>query len=229
MSVDLASPGKKHSNGSDRDLVEQYAEADIPTALGPLHVIVFRERHGGKSVAEREHVAIVVGSPLERPDDVLVRIHSECLTSEVFGSLKCDCRAQLDAAIARVRANGSGGIICYLRQEGRGIGLGNKIRAYQLQAQGVDTVDANHQLGFEADLRTYDVAGAMLQTLGVRGVSIMTNNPAKIAGLEQCGINIVRRVALEIPPTLHSADYLATKQRRLGHLLGVLSPLDEIG
>ena len=148
-----------------------------------------------------------------------MRVHSECLTSEVFGSTKCDCREQLERAIERASEGPEGGVILYLRQEGRGIGLGNKIRAYALQAEGLDTVDANHQLGFEADLRSYDIAADMLKCLGVQGVSLMTNNPKKVAGLEAHGVKVLRREAIEIRPSIHNARYLATKRARLGHML----------
>jgi GTP cyclohydrolase II/3,4-dihydroxy 2-butanone 4-phosphate synthase/GTP cyclohydrolase II len=171
-----------------------------------------------------EHVALVIGDAFQNRNNVLVRVHSECLTSEVFGSLKCDCREQLDAAFEKIRAAG-GGIVIYLRQEGRGIGLGNKIRAYALQARGADTVDANHQVGFESDLRTYDVAGAMLHDLGVRGVSLMTNNPRKVEGLEKAGIHVVARLPHQVAPSPHSARYLATKRDRLGHLLDLIAPV----
>lgn len=210
----------RETNGAgDCSLVARYSEADIPTLHGPAHVVVFRER-GPESELSREHVALIYGSPLEDPDDVLVRVHSECITSEVFGSMKCDCREQLHGAIERLRENG-GGMIIYLRQEGRGIGLGNKIRAYALQAEGLDTVQANHQLGFDADLRNYDIAACMLRDLGVRGVSLMTNNPKKLDGLERAGTKINKRVPLEIEPTLHTAKYLATKRQRMGHLLSL--------
>lgn len=190
-----------------------YSEAEIPSLHGPVRVVVFRER----AEPAKEHVALVYGRALEQPANVLVRIHSECLTSEVFGSTKCDCREQLERAIER--ASEEGGVILYLRQEGRGIGLGNKIRAYALQAEGLDTIEANHQLGFEADLRSYDIAADMLRALGVSGVSLMTNNPRKVDGLEAHGLKVVRREAIEIRPSLHNAKYLATKRAKMGHLL----------
>ncbi|MBI4817768.1 MAG: GTP cyclohydrolase II [Deltaproteobacteria bacterium] len=193
--------------------VIRYAEAEIPTSHGPLRVVVYRE---ARSPEVREHAVLVCGRP--DPDDVLARIHSECLTSEVFGSLKCDCREQFDAGLSRIVENGSG-MMLYLRQEGRGIGLGNKIRAYALQEQGLDTVDANHQLGFATDLRTYDIAADMLHDLGVRGVSLMTNNPDKIEGLEQSGIIVNQRLSIEVEANPHSASYLGAKRVRLGHML----------
>jgi GTP cyclohydrolase II len=203
--------------------VSRYAEADIPTVYGPMHIVVYRAFEVESGEID-EHVALVLGDAFGDPDDVLVRVHSECLTSEVFGSLKCDCREQLEAAIEKIRHKG-GGVIVYLRQEGRGIGLGNKIRAYALQAAGADTVDANHRVGFDSDLRTYDVAGAILEDLGARGVSLMTNNPRKVDGLEKAGIQVVKRIPLQIPPSPHSARYLATKRDRLGHLLDLISPV----
>ena len=201
--------------------VHRYAESKIPTENGPLRVVVYRECGRENPEQTTEHVALIVGEPLNNPDDVLIRVHSECITSEVFGSIKCDCRQQLDAAMHACREHKSG-IIIYLRQEGRGIGLGNKIRAYELQAQGYDTAEANHQLGFETDLRTYDIAAGMLRDLGVRGVSIMTNNPDKVSGLESHGIVVVERLPCEVEPTSHSAGYLATKRQKFGHLLGVV-------
>ncbi len=193
----------------------RYSEAEIPSLHGPVRVVVFHQKDDPK----KEHVALVYGQALSRPEDVLVRVHSECLTSEVFGSTKCDCREQLERAIERASERPEGGVILYLRQEGRGIGLGNKIRAYALQSEGLDTVDANHQLGFEADLRSYDIAADMLKCLGVQGVSLMTNNPKKVAGLEAHGVKVLRREPIEIRPSIHNARYLATKRARLGHML----------
>ena len=163
-----------------------------------------------------EHVALVIG----RPDGTapLVRLHSECLTGDVFGSLKCDCGPQLDAGIAAIRAAGWG-ILLYLRQEGRGIGLVNKLRAYRLQDQGFDTVDANTRLGFAVDARDFGVAAAMLQLLGQGRVRLMTNNPAKVAGLEAAGVVVVERVPHALPPNPHNRAYLATKRDRTGHRL----------
>ncbi|MCB9652945.1 MAG: GTP cyclohydrolase II [Deltaproteobacteria bacterium] len=219
----------------------------MPTARGRLKFIVYRAPApapsllGGVAVPlsaplpapvvravsdpPLEHVAIVVGDPDASPDDVLTRIHSECLTSEVFGSLKCDCKEQLDAALDQMAAEGRG-VLIYLRQEGRGIGLGNKIRAYALQERGADTVDANHQLGFGSDDRSYEVAAAMLCDLGVRGVRLLTNNPDKVQGLATSGIRVVERLPVQIRANLHSAGYLRVKRDRMGHLLE--TDIDEI-
>lgn len=199
------------------NLVVRYSESEIPTAQGPIRLVVYREIVRGKPDPGCEHVAMVVGDPASQ-DAPLVRVHSECITSEVFGSLKCDCKEQLDSAVARMHQAGHG-LIVYLRQEGRGIGLGNKIRAYALQARGADTISANHQLGFAADLRTYDIAAGMLLDLGIKKVALLTNNPLKIQGLEEFGIEVTRREPIEIEPTPHSEGYLTTKRARMGHLL----------
>ena len=161
-----------------------------------------------------EHVALLIGSPTGRPP--LVRLHSECLTGDVLGSLKCDCGPQLHAAIAAI-ANDGWGIILYLRQEGRGIGLINKLRAYALQDQGFDTVDANTRLGFAVDSRNFAVAARMLSLLGQRSVRLLTNNPDKVAQLEASGIAVAERVPHKLPPNPHNERYLATKRDRTGH------------
>jgi GTP cyclohydrolase II len=148
-----------------------------------------------------------------------VRLHSECLTGDVFGSLKCDCGPQLKEAL-RIIGDSGGGVLLYLRQEGRGIGLANKIRAYALQDRGLDTVDANRRLGFADDERDYGHAAAMLRALGIERIRLLTNNPAKVAGLEAAGIAVAERVAHQMPANPHNADYLATKRKRSGHLLG---------
>jgi GTP cyclohydrolase II len=193
-------------------LLERYSEANLPTSRGAFKVIVFREKKNG-----REHVAMVRGD-VNGLEGVPVRVHSECLTSEVFGSLKCDCRAQLDRALDFVAQNGRG-VVLYLRQEGRGIGLGNKIKAYDLQSKGADTYDANRMLGFADDLRTYDVAAEMLRSLGVRSVDLITNNPLKIAGLVEEGIPVRRRIPSRTEHNPHNVDYLRTKRERTGHLI----------
>jgi GTP cyclohydrolase II len=173
--------------------------------------VVFRERQSG-----REHVAMVMGEVVGHA--VLARVHSECLTSEVLGSLKCDCRAQLDRALDLIAGRGRG-VLLYLRQEGRGIGLGNKIRAYALQAAGADTYQANRALGFADDLRRYDVAAAMLRLLGVRSVQLITNNPLKVQGLEEAGVAVRRRVSLPSPSNPHNLAYLRVKAEQTGHLI----------
>jgi len=163
-----------------------------------------------------DHVALLIGTPNGRPP--LVRLHSECLTGDVLGSLKCDCGPQLDAALAAIAASGWG-VLLYLRQEGRGIGLINKLRAYALQDQGFDTVDANLRLGFAVDARDFGTAARMLTLLGIDAVRLLTNNPAKVAGLETAGVAVVERVAHAMPSNPHNHEYLATKRDRTGHLL----------
>jgi GTP cyclohydrolase II len=191
--------------------VEIYAEAPLPTERGLFRTVVFRQRATGA-----EHVAMVKGDVVGHA--VLTRVHSECLTSEVLGSLKCDCRAQLDRSLDLITARGRG-VLLYLRQEGRGIGLGNKIRAYALQAAGADTYQANRALGFADDLRSYDVAAGMLKLLGVRSVQLITNNPLKLAGLGEAGVEVRRRVSLPSPANPHNIQYLRTKAEQTGHLI----------
>ncbi len=192
--------------------LERYSEANLPTARGTFKIIVFRDKRN-----DREHVAMVRGD-VTNHQGVPVRIHSECLTSEVFGSLKCDCRAQLDRALDFI-AQHPCGVVIYLRQEGRGIGLGNKIKAYALQEQGYDTVEANLKLGFPDDLRRYDIASEMLRSLGVQSVDLITNNPLKIAGLVDEGIPVQRRIPSRTLSTPINIEYLKTKRDRSGHLL----------
>jgi GTP cyclohydrolase II len=165
----------------------------------------------------KEHCALSMGE-LRGRRNVPVRVHSECLTSEVFGSLKCDCREQLERAQAEIAKRGFG-VVLYLRQEGRGIGLANKVRAYALQAEGADTVAANEQLHLPVDARTYDVAAAMLRELGIESIELMTNNPDKIASLKRLGIVIERRLPVLVPATPFSAGYLETKRRLMQHEL----------
>lgn len=189
------------------------ASAPIPTRYGSFEVTVFHP----VDEPDKEHVAIISGDVRDR-HDVPVRMHSECLTSEVLGSLKCDCREQLEFALHHIATRGPG-VVLYLRQEGRGIGLINKIRAYALQAQGVDTVDANRQLGLPDDTRRYDGAAAMLEHLKVRSVRLMTNNPEKVDALRQLGVNVRERIPVLIEPNQHSERYLATKRARMNHSL----------
>lgn len=191
--------------------VELIARARLPLEdLPDTQIVAFRGSDDGQ-----EHVALVVGAFGGRPP--LLRLHSECLTGDVFGSLKCDCGPQLKEALRLIGAEG-GGILLYLRQEGRGIGLANKLRAYALQDRGLDTVEANRRLGFADDARDYAHAGAMLRALGVERVRLLTNNPAKVEGLEAHGIAVVERVAHHMPSNPHNADYLATKRKKSGHL-----------
>jgi GTP cyclohydrolase II len=202
-------------------VLHRYARARLPTPHGEFGLVVYRTGEppgpGASALggADEEHVAMVLGDVTG--DDVLVRVHSSCFTGEVLGSQRCDCRAQLDAGLARIAALGRG-VLVYLVQEGRGIGLGNKIRAYALQDQGVDTVDANLALGFEADLRSYDLAAAILADLGVGSVRLMTNNPAKLAGLEQAGVRIAAHEPHWVGASEHAAEYLEVKKDRMGHL-----------
>ncbi len=192
-----------------------YAEAPVPTEYGDVRVLVFRETPCDPSCAPLEHVAIVCGDVKGR-DEVLARAHSECWTGEALHSLKCDCREQLDHALRRITEAGRG-VVLYLRQEGRGIGLGNKIRAYALQSQGHDTVDANRLLGFPDDLRSYRPAAEMLRVLGVRSVVLLTNNPAKVRGLEAEGVHVARREPVAVPVNPYSREYLRAKADRMGH------------
>ncbi len=196
--------------------VNRVAEAPIPTAHGVFQLIVFQGRHPDANPdLSDEHVALVMGD-VASGEPVLVRVHSECLTSEVFGSLKCDCKEQLELAQAAVASRGRG-VIVYLRQEGRGIGLANKIRAYALQAQGADTVEANEQLHLPVDAREYDVAATILRELGVTQVDLLTNNPLKVDGLRDLGIDVARRTPLLVEANLYSQPYLQTKKLRLKH------------
>ncbi len=189
-----------------------YGEAPLPTDRGTFRAVVFRDDATGA-----EHVAMVMGE-VSGGEHVPTRVHSECLTSEVLGSLKCDCRAQLDRALDLIAGRGRG-VLLYLRQEGRGIGLGNKIRAYALQAQGHDTYEANRLLGFPDDLRRYDVAADMLRLLGVRSVELITNNPLKVSGLTDAGIRVRGRIQLPSPSNPHNVGYLRVKRDRTGHLI----------
>ena len=191
--------------------VEIYSSAKIPTKYGDFQVYVFHN-----NMDEKEHLAIVRGNVNTK--NVPVRLHSECLTSEVFGSLKCDCKEQLDWAYEYI-AKKDLGMIIYLRQEGRGIGLGNKIRAYALQENGLDTVEANHMLGFPDDLRRYDIAARILDLFNIKSIMLLTNNPKKIKGLSDLGVKISGRIPLIIEPNPYNTSYLETKKNKSGHLL----------
>jgi GTP cyclohydrolase II len=196
--------------------IESLASAPLPTRWGTFQVHVFKwddpKAHPGLS---NEHLALVMGDVAGQAA-VPVRVHSECLTSEVFGSLKCDCKQQLEQAQAEIARRGIGAIL-YLRQEGRGIGLANKIRAYALQSKGADTIEANERLHLPVDARAYDVAAAMIRTLGIQSVELMTNNPAKLDSLRSLGIEVVRRIPVLVQPNRYSADYLDVKRRRMRH------------
>ena len=189
-----------------------HAQAELPTRWGQFKIVAFRNSLDGK-----EHVAVVRGDVAGRRD-VQTRLHSECLTGDVFGSLKCDCRAQLERAMETV-AGLDAGLILYMRQEGRGIGLANKIAAYSLQDGGLDTVEANEHLGFDDDLRDYTVAAQMIQLLEPASIDLMTNNPAKIEGLSSNGVVVNRRLPIVTPPNVHNSFYLKTKHEKSGHLL----------
>jgi 3,4-dihydroxy 2-butanone 4-phosphate synthase/GTP cyclohydrolase II len=196
-------------------LLVRYAEAPLPTRHGTFTTIVYRRRP-----AEAESIALTMGRfPTDEP--VFVRIHSECITGEVFGSLKCDCGDQLEQAMQHIQRRGHG-VVIYLRQEGRGIGLGNKIRAYGLQAAGANTIEANHMLGFETDLRDFRIAAEILVDLGVKRVELHTNNPDKLRALEAHGIEVASRVPAHGQVNPHNRRYLETKHKILGHQLGGL-------
>ncbi|KUO95870.1 bifunctional 3,4-dihydroxy-2-butanone-4-phosphate synthase/GTP cyclohydrolase II [Ferroacidibacillus organovorans] len=195
-------------------LVTREAEALLPTTYGDFKIYVY-----ANSLDQKEHVALVMGE-INPDDPTLVRVHSECLTGDVFGSHRCDCGPQLHAALETIAQEGAG-VLLYMRQEGRGIGLINKIRAYELQEQGFDTVEANQKLGFAPDLRDYGIGAQILEDLGVREMRLLTNNPRKISGLSGYGLSVVERVPIQMNAGQHNAQYLATKKSKLGHLLNM--------
>ena len=191
-------------------LIEKIAEADLPTETGAWRMKLYRSLVDGF-----EHVALVKGKVSEL--STMVRVHSECFTSEVLGSLRCDCREQLAAAMDMIEKEGKG-VLLYIRQEGRGIGLANKLKSYQLQDQGLDTVEANEQLGFKPDLRDYGTGAQILKDLGLHQIKLLTNNPRKIVGLEGHGLQVVERIQLEVPSHSHNEKYLKAKRDKMGHL-----------
>jgi 3,4-dihydroxy 2-butanone 4-phosphate synthase/GTP cyclohydrolase II len=193
-------------------LVARVADAALPTEKGDFRIIAYENHVDGQT-----HVALVRGD-IGSGEDVLVRVHSTCLTGDVFHSARCDCGPQLHAAMARISSEGRG-VLLYLNQEGRGIGLANKIRAYELQDQGLDTVEANERLGFKADQRDYGIGAQILTDLGVRTMRLLTNNPRKFVGLQGYGLSVSEAVPLEIPASEHTRRYLKTKKDKLGHRL----------
>ncbi len=220
---DLFAFGKKHGLkiGTIKDLieyrrrldkmVEKVSEAVIPTVFGKWNVKVYRSLVDGS-----EHVALVKGEIQDQP--TLVRVHSECFTGDILGSLRCDCQDQLIAAMEKIEEEGSG-VILYMRQEGRGIGLANKLKAYALQDKGLDTVEANQELGFKPDLREYGMGAQILKDLGLSRLRLITNNPRKIVGLEGHGLSVIERISLSTPAHAHNAKYLKAKKEKLGHFL----------
>lgn len=199
--------------------VEQLTETQMPTEYGMFRVIAYQS-----STSNEPDLAMVLGD-ISGPDPIIARVHSECLTGDVFGSRRCDCGQQLDGALQRIGEAGRG-VLLYMRQEGRGIGLLNKLRAYHLQDQGLDTVEANQKLGFQADQRDYTGAAFILKNLGVHAVRLLTNNPRKVDALTNCGINVVERVPLVIDPVETNRRYLETKRVKLGHMFGESAPDD---
>jgi GTP cyclohydrolase II len=200
--------------------VQQVASAEFPTRWGKFRIFGFRSEAGGaklsKDISGREEaVALVMGDVQSAPP--LVRIHSQCLTGDVFGSLRCDCRQQLEMALAMIAERGAG-VLIYEQQEGRGIGLMAKLQAYELQDAGLDTVEANERLGFKADHREFAMPAGILKALGVSQVRLLSNNPDKVAALERGGVAVVERVPCEVTPSSHAEDYLKTKKEKMGHL-----------
>ena len=197
-------------------LIERVAEARLPSRYGEFKIVAYKS-----SIDPGEHIALTIGD-CSSGDPILTRVHSECLTGDVFGSMRCDCGEQIDLALRMIGKEGTG-VLLYMRQEGRGIGLHNKIKAYSLQEDGLDTIEANEQLGFESDLRNYALSAQMLIDLGISKVKLVTNSPKKVVGLSGYGVEITERVDVEVPPNDENLSYLQTKRNKMGHFLGSCS------
>ena len=207
--ADLITYRRKHEK-----MVERVSEVMLPTKFGLFKAVGYRDK-----INNEEHIALVMGE-ISKHEPVLARVHSECLTGDVFGSQRCDCGDQLDIAMRRIAREGKG-ILLYMRQEGRGIGLLNKLKAYHLQDNGMDTVEANEALGFPADLRDYGIGAEILADLGARSLRLMTNNPKKISGLDGFGLHVIERIPIEIDHNSNNRFYLSTKKAKLGHMLNM--------
>jgi GTP cyclohydrolase II len=216
LRIALGSSRSRYNQWVSENAVQQIASADFPTRWGTFRIYGFRAESGLDERREvEEAVALVMGDVHSVPP--LVRVHSQCLTGDVFHSLRCDCRQQLEMALAMIRDLGAG-ILIYEQQEGRGIGLMAKLQAYELQDSGLDTVEANERLGFKADQRDFALPGQMLKALGVNKVRLLSNNPEKVEALQRAGVEVVERVPCEVSPSPHAEEYLKTKKEKLGHL-----------